>query len=765
MAKKLVQRLRKIVNFHVDVPRELQRQLRELENGFYGALDTLVGNLGDYLGISGLDGVKVVPGGAGILVARRSRESLVVTAGGTVTGSTRKDVLRFESLSAHVTVYGIVEPGADDTHRILLINASSYTVTLAHNTTASAARRFLCPHSVDYELQPNECIEVEYQEVATEQRWRVLGDSKPFRIARTQADLPAPVSGVITLTAGVWYFATNVTGASGVQLKVPEGVIVWSAVQTGGWVSNTSSPGLLLENYINHLPFYTQNTGGGDTLKVQSGGVSPCWIYQWFIVGKTVVTAPYLHVHGGRIDNVDIQANGGDFRFLEIRYMGHLRVVAGTATYVNNLNVARCAKIFGAGSDPFVEFASGTSCLNRLTMHECLSERGGLLSLPTSYNAAAGALGWNNVLVSGCTSLSSTNPAIQLGVIPNGWIEIVNCTLQGTAFSGFTAVSSRVIARGNDDNAGNLLQETPNGHIARTLAGSDLTQRHYLRASTGIQLSDNGTETLIASTVADVGIGAADTVLQTNAAGNATEWQKIFNANVDVNALIAVDKLAKSAAQHSVLVSNAAANSFSTDPEVDTILIYEAANFRETGDPGNPSEGAWVHYHASDANLVARFANTYRHDLAPDNPTEGGVSSMAKHFHEKYTFSRDAGTGAYTFLTEGYSSPFGMTHGTSQVLNVRGWIALDVLVAGTPGGTETWRFWAHFNTAGVLHTLFFWQEEYNTTGSGTPTTNPSATGLTIADVSEAIEFGITNPAVDVRLMVEIVGHCWTAEAP
>lgn len=754
MAKKLVQRLRKIVNFHVDVPRELQRQLRELENGFYGALDTLVGNLGDYLGISGLDGVKVVPGGGGILVARRSRESLVVTAGGTITGSVRKDVIRFEP-TAHTDVYGAVEPGADDTHRLLYLNTSTaYTVTLKHaSSSATAARRFLCPHEVDYALRPGESVELEYQEVATEQRWRIIGISKPVHVVRTLNDLPAAVAGERTLTPGVlWYFVAHINiGAT--TLVIPDDCLVVASYTYNG-IEGTADPVCKVGAFDRDGPFYVARTSGSGVTLLCTGELNV--FTEWTVFGKMEFRGgAHLYLRGGHISDLDIY-DGNTIDFFSTK-MGNVRVlgeVAGTIL-LNGIHQQEPLTL----ASPLLSVANGVRLPAPLQMIGCTASQQ-LLTLGADV-ASSSAKGMVQII--GCLGLASGS--IAASALPGGGMSILGCTLHSTPFSGFTALTAGVTAHANYDVNGTKLQETPNGHIKRNLAGTDLPQRHYDRAGTGIQYTDNGTETVTSCTVADVGIGAADTVLQTNAAGNATEWQKIFNANVDVNALIAVDKLAKSAAQHSVLVSNAAANSFSTDPEVDTILIYEAANFRETGDPGNPSEGAWVHYHASDANLVARFGNTYRHDLAPDNPTEGGVSSMAKHFHEKYTFSRDAGTGAYTFLTEGYSSPFGMTHGTSQVLNVRGWIALDVLVAGTPGGTETWRFWAHFNTAGVLHTLFFWQEEYNTTGSGTPTTNPSATGLTIADVSEAIEFGITNPAVDVRLMVEIVGHCWTAEAP
>ncbi len=762
MAKKLVQRLRKIVNFHVEVPRELRRQLGELENGFYGALDTLVGNLGDYLGISGLDGVKVVPGGGGVLVARRSRETIVVTAGGTIAGSARKDVVRFESLSAHVTVYGFVEPGADDTHRLLLINASSYTVTFAHNTTATAAQRVLCPHSVDYELRPGECIEVEYQEVATERRWRVLGDSKPFHVVRSLEDLPTPAAGVITLNdRGLWFFANFVDGSTSYRLVVEWLTNVWMSDPDSGFRATTTlASGLAavtVKNHLNPYPFQAHNDGTGYGLHIDPDNTLRATFNNWISLcqGGVKISNNYTQILGGLFGPIVLPGVGGEYE-LESIFTNYVEVGSGTTiAEIHCRNVRQ-----GPGrTEPLVTVPNGVTISRRVQLDRCVAYR--LVSLGTGING--GGTAYPHVTVRDSSGGSGID--ITLGAVPAGGLHVEGNKLYTTPYSGFTELTTNVTCLNNYTVFGTKLRDTPNGHIARNLAGADLTQRHYLRASTGIQLADNGTETTIACTISDVGIGAADTVLQTNAGATATEWQKIFNANVDTNALIAVDKLAKSAAQHSVLVSNAAANSFSTDPEVDTILIYEAANFREGGDPGDPSEGAWVHYHGTDTALVARFQNTYRHDLAPDNPTEGGVDSMAKHFHEKYTFSRSAGSGAYAFLTEGYSSPFGMTHGTSQVLNVRGWVALDVLVAGTPGGTETWRFWGHFNTDGTLHTLFFWQEEYNGTGSGTPTTNPSGTGLTIAEVSEQIQFGISNPAVDVRLMVEIVGHCWTAEAP
>lgn len=92
------------------------------------------------------------------------------TANWAITGLGTAAVVR-ASTNASRTVSGIASPTAGQT--VLLCNVGSFDLILAHDTTSTAANRFLCPGSVNFTLNPNDSVRLWYDTVSA--RWRVIG--------------------------------------------------------------------------------------------------------------------------------------------------------------------------------------------------------------------------------------------------------------------------------------------------------------------------------------------------------------------------------------------------------------------------------------------------------------------------------------------------------------------------------------------------------------------------------------------------------------
>jgi len=86
------------------------------------------------------------------------------------TGLSTADIIRLSSSAAY-NLTGIVAPVTD---RILILdNIGTFTITLKHNVTSTAANRFLLPGDVDLALSPDTNVWLQYD--LTSARWRVIG--------------------------------------------------------------------------------------------------------------------------------------------------------------------------------------------------------------------------------------------------------------------------------------------------------------------------------------------------------------------------------------------------------------------------------------------------------------------------------------------------------------------------------------------------------------------------------------------------------------
>jgi hypothetical protein len=67
--------------------------------------------------------------------------------------------------------------GQADGRILVLVNAGSFTLTLKHNTTSTAANRFLLPNSTDLAMAPNDSVILVSD--GTSSRWRVAAQADP----------------------------------------------------------------------------------------------------------------------------------------------------------------------------------------------------------------------------------------------------------------------------------------------------------------------------------------------------------------------------------------------------------------------------------------------------------------------------------------------------------------------------------------------------------------------------------------------------------
>lgn len=487
MAPRLIQRLRKIVDFKTDVPRELKRQLRELEQGFADALASLADGIVALF--TGLDGVDVTGN-----TIRSSRDVKIYTAGGNnLGGAAKADILRFE-LTAHATVTGFVAPGLNDTHRKLVVNASAYTLTFTHDATSTTANRLYSPHLVAFELRPSECTWIDYDRKSA--RWRVADQSQPFRIVRTLADLPAASGGDITLTTGaVWFFeATIDLGA--VTLVIPDGCYVVGAHRDAG-VVGTADPVCEVGAFDREGPFYVARSSGSGYAVLCTGTQNV--FDDWAIFGGLRFNGSgHLYLHAGYVSTLDIY--GGNTVQIHGTKIHQIRLL-GAITGPFLLNGVQQHSFASPSEGTLVTIDDGVRLTQAMKLIGCAA--GGNNKLLVLGTGIADSSAKGMVQIIGCSSPNSAG--ITAPVIPGGGLVIEACRLHTSPFSGFTALTAGVRARANYDTSGNLLQETPNGHIVKNNAGTEQTQRHYLKAGTGLEASDDGTNTVlsVSSSVTD----------------------------------------------------------------------------------------------------------------------------------------------------------------------------------------------------------------------------------------------------------------------
>lgn len=714
MTRKRVQPIRWIKDFVA--PLALKRQLAELERHVYDAVSNVANAALDY---TGLDGVDVV--GA---IVRSSRDIFASTPSSTVSnlsGVSEKDIVTFAP-TVHVDATGIAAPASNDTHRKLLVNTStSYTVTLKHNATSLTAARYWCPHQVDYELRPGESVVVDY----TAGKWRVIGQSQPFRIVRTASDLPTVSGGVYTLPAssGIWFFPVDVNGGTN-KLDVLQGAIVWS-VGDGGYTStHATNPAVRVRNTHNHLPFRATNATSG--VGIECFTLSTHFFTNWDTAQNVLCNSLRVFWLGGSFNFFLVPTSVDDVRVRS--FTGSVRVTnangSGTVGWVEARDGQQ-----GGTAGPMFEVEANMRLRYRFTIDDCLAYNGQLFKGGSSLNA-----GGDTPLITISHSRSITANSIECGVVPAGGLTIDDCTLNAsTPFSGFTALTTspgRVIARRNMSSTGTLLQETPNGHILVNGSNVAVTQRPRMAIKSG-------------STY----VTPAD-----NSADNRSEW--------DLASIIPPAYTEPLGSLRTVRASDGSSNFWTTDPEVDSLTAHEYLALRLDSDPGDPPDGVRLFYDNTDRMLRARFDESYVADLMPDRPVVSG--QQAKRFCEQYVFSRTGGTAQYTFLSEAYTSPFGLTHGTSNMVVVEGEIDARAIAGGTEGGGRKIPFTARWLNSGAADYAYN-TADYNTGDACSLWDGAVTVGL--GGAGGPLEFRVTPGAENVEYDITITGNVFVAPIP
>lgn len=161
---------------------------------------------------------------------------------------------------------------------------------------------------------------------------------------------------------------------------------------------------------------------------------------------------------------------------------------------------------------------------------------------------------------------------------------------------------------------------------------------------------------------------------------------------------------------------------------------------------------AVLRYETPDKVLRAAFQRGYRHDVAPNEPLV--EDHQAKHFDELYKFDRDGASGAFTFLTEAYTSPFGLTHGTSKAIAIIGFADVAAVADGTHGGG--------------LHMIFnaLWTDGGSSLSVGffVPTMTVYAPNFSVSAAASAgsIILRVTPGALDTAFRVRVRGEVFVA---
>lgn len=302
------------------------------------------------------------------------------------------------------------------------------------------------------------------------QQW--VASPAPYDVVTRVEDLPAPVSGVITLEtgSGPWFFknVVDVTqSGQQYQLVQEEGVAVWCAGwangvggigYNGGWITNRADAGHINRNYYNHQPFFTQNLGGV-ALELATGSVVPTQYVNWFAVGagafsidKPAGLCPYLNWQGGIPGNVRLVASGGEFDFANCWAGGRVFVAAGSSGRVDGLSIRNWRRLYGAAPGlALVEFEEGTYNLGTTQLSNVLDGDGQLLKLPSTFNA--GGVPWNAVqIIGGRCGIPAAIPTngieISPGVVPLGCLTVDTVDFfNATPFGNFTAATARVYVR------------------------------------------------------------------------------------------------------------------------------------------------------------------------------------------------------------------------------------------------------------------------------------------------------------------------------
>lgn len=247
-------------------------------------------------------------------------------------------------------------------------------------------------------------------------------------------------------------------------------------------------------------------------------------------------------------------------------------------------------------------------------------------------------------------------------------------------------------------------------------------------------------------------------VVATNAEGTELELTLLDDNHIAEEAGIQLNKLelAPTAESKYVAISNGVdANEWSDSPIVTRVYASESLQILPAatiGDP--PGGGVALYYNTTDNNLRANFMNGYVHDLAPDDTFE--VDRQAKHFDEIYRFDRLGASGAFTFLTEAYTDPFGLAHGTSFAVGIKGFVDMVAIADGTHGGGRTMEFHAIWRTSTDLSVGYF-----------VPVNSVYDPGfvLTAASSANALILRVTPGALDTAFRARVRGEVFVAELP
>lgn len=124
------------------------------------------------------------------------------------TGLSTADIIRMSSSAAY-NLTGIVAPAAD--RLVILDNIGTFTITLKHDTTSTAANRFLCPGDADLALAADTNVWLQYD--FTSSRWRIIGGtgagSSPIGTPGDAYSLGSlGATATVTYPNGSWQYGT-----------------------------------------------------------------------------------------------------------------------------------------------------------------------------------------------------------------------------------------------------------------------------------------------------------------------------------------------------------------------------------------------------------------------------------------------------------------------------------------------------------------------------------------------------------------------------
>jgi hypothetical protein len=328
-------------------------------------------------------------------------------------------------------------------------------------------------------------------------RWNHTHAIGGVKFVRSVADLPAAVANVRPITAGLWIFCADINDgnadpALGNRLTKANGInATFMSLHDGCMYRTNANHGPALQeesaSAITHKRPFTIIHDGDDF-----GYVGPAtgdlYVYNWQIGyqshsglkkggAKIRATARLFGCNTGMVEH----ASGPE---LTIDGMITTQVVF-TGTDVGSHSRISLNQVRQPGNAQYditlVKFNASTGLSgNRahLTMVNCHQSRTGtvtpLVDLPSSFNQTETPF----VSITGCSG-----GQIKCDVIPSGGLVIDSCGQLDDAnpFDGFDHLTAGVQIRKCHDVNGDLLPETPNGHIVLDENSDPVAQKHYLQ--------------------------------------------------------------------------------------------------------------------------------------------------------------------------------------------------------------------------------------------------------------------------------------------